>query len=196
MEFNLDSTEEKIINATFKILHNEGYDKTTTKKIAKEAGVNEVTIFRKFDNKSNLVEITKEYYIQKFINRLEKIIEFDNNEEIDVYLRNNFNGVLDLPDDEFDIIKVALEEVRGVSSTKLLITQITDTILDKLEVFFNMQMDNGKIRKVDSKALGVMCVSVTFLSIVLWRVYNKSPSVETEHYADSFFDMLFNGILP
>ena len=51
MEGEFDSTEEKIINATFDILQKEGFEKTTTKKIAREAGVNEVTIFRKFENK-------------------------------------------------------------------------------------------------------------------------------------------------
>ncbi|WP_459538200.1 TetR/AcrR family transcriptional regulator [Methanobrevibacter sp.] len=45
-EFN--STDKKIIKATFDILQKEGVTKTTTKKIAAEAGVNEVTIFRKF----------------------------------------------------------------------------------------------------------------------------------------------------
>ena len=34
----------------------EGVQKATTKKIAAEAGVNEVTIFRKFENKKNLIE--------------------------------------------------------------------------------------------------------------------------------------------
>lgn len=60
-EFN--STDEKIIRATFGILQKEGFAKATTKKIAAEAGVNEVTVFRKFQNKNNLVEITKEYYL-------------------------------------------------------------------------------------------------------------------------------------
>lgn len=42
------STDEKIIKATFGILQSEGFAQATTKKIAAEAGVNEVTIFRNF----------------------------------------------------------------------------------------------------------------------------------------------------
>ena len=53
-------TDEKIINATFEILQEEGLAKATTKKIAAKAGVNEVTIFRNFKNKKNLIETTKE----------------------------------------------------------------------------------------------------------------------------------------
>ena len=61
------STDEKIIKATFSILQKEGFAKATTKKIAAEAGVNEVTIFRNFQHKNNLVEVTKEYYLQIFL---------------------------------------------------------------------------------------------------------------------------------
>ena len=77
-EFN--STDKKIIQATFSILQREGFTKATTKKIAAEAGVNEVTIFRKFQNKNNLVEITKDYYLQIFIKKLEEIFEFEEDE--------------------------------------------------------------------------------------------------------------------
>ena len=64
------STDEKIIKATFEILQEEGFAKATTKKISAKAGVNEVTIFRNFTNKKNLVEATKEYYRQILISKL------------------------------------------------------------------------------------------------------------------------------
>jgi len=70
-EFN--STDIKIIKATFEILQEEGFAKATTKKIATKAGVNEVTIFRKFQNKNNLVEITKDYHLKLLIEKLEEI---------------------------------------------------------------------------------------------------------------------------
>ena len=64
-----ENTEEKIIKATFDILQKEGVQKATTKKIAAEAGVNEVTIFRKFENKKNLVEITIDYYMERLLGK-------------------------------------------------------------------------------------------------------------------------------
>ena len=67
-----ENTEEKIMKATFDILQREGLAKTTTKKIAAEAGVNEVTIFRKFENKKNLINATKEFFLKKFTKVLDK----------------------------------------------------------------------------------------------------------------------------
>ena len=75
---DFNSTDEKIIQATFSILQKEGLTKATTKKIAAEAEVNEITIFRKFQNKNNLVEITKEYYLKIFLEKLETHLRENN----------------------------------------------------------------------------------------------------------------------
>lgn len=191
-EFN--STDEKIINATFKILQKEGLTKATTKKIASEAGVNEVTIFRNFKNKNNLIEITKEYYLQILIEKLEDIFDFNEDDEIESYLQSNFLGLLNLPDDEFSIIKVAIEEVRDTPERKKLISRITTAVISKLEEFFNSQIEKGEIRPVDSKVLALMCFSITFQSIILWKIYDKQPNIETYNYANGFLDILYNGI--
>ena len=106
------STDEKIIKATFGILQSEWFTKATTKKIAAEAGVNEVTIFRNFKNKNNLVEITKDYYLQLLIGKLEEIFEFQEDEGIEEYLKITFFGILNLSEDDLSIIRVAMEEVR------------------------------------------------------------------------------------
>ena len=143
------STDEKIIKATFGILQKEGFVKATTKRIAAEAGVNEVTIFRNFQNKNNLIEITKNYYLQRFLDKLEEIFDFNEDEEIEDYLQSNFVGLLNLSDEDFSIIKVAMEEVREIPEKKQLIAQITDTIIDKLDEFFKCQIEKGKIRDVE-----------------------------------------------
>ncbi|WP_405293655.1 TetR/AcrR family transcriptional regulator [Methanobrevibacter sp.] len=191
-EFN--STDKKIINATFKILQKEGFAKATTKKIAAEAGVNEVTIFRKFQNKNNLVEITKECYLVRYLEKMEEIFDFNEDDEIEEYLQSNFVGLLNLSENEYSIIKLAMEEVRDIPERKQLISRITGTIIDKLEEFFKSQIEKGKIRQIDARVLAGMCFSITFQSVILWKVYDMSPSVETDQYANNFLDILYNGI--
>ena len=189
-----ENTEEKIINATFKLLQREGIEKATTKKIATEAGVNEVTIFRKFGNKQNLIEKTKTHFIKVFIDKLKGVFYFKGDEDIEDYLRGAFNGLLNLSDKDFSIIKVAMEEVREIPEKKLLITQITDVVLNKLEEFFKIQNENGVIRDIDTRVLAVMCFSIVFQSVILRKVYGKTPNFDTDYYSDNIFDVLFNGI--
>ena len=51
-----DETQKKILNATMLLIMENGYTATTTKDIAKKAGVNECTIFRKFKGKKESCE--------------------------------------------------------------------------------------------------------------------------------------------
>lgn len=196
MGVELDNTEKKIVDATFEILRKEGVEKATTKRIASAAGVNEVTIFRKFKNKNNLIEITKQYYMNILLSKLEDIFSFKGDEEIDEYLNSNFMGFLNLPEENLSIIKIAMEEVRDISGKKLIISTITNTIIGKLEEYFKLQKEKGNIRDIDTRVLSVMCFSMTFQSIVLWKVYDNTTKVEAIEFGKNYLDMLLNGIKP
>ena len=51
----MDQTSQKIIDAAMELMMERGYSATTTKDIARRAGVNECTIFRKFSEKKEIV---------------------------------------------------------------------------------------------------------------------------------------------
>lgn len=51
-----DATQEAILEAAFTAVLTHGYDGATTRRIAALAGVNEVTLFRKFGTKARLLE--------------------------------------------------------------------------------------------------------------------------------------------
>ncbi len=50
-----DETRERILRAAAKVFTERGYEGATTRAIAAEAGVNEVTLFRRFGSKKNLL---------------------------------------------------------------------------------------------------------------------------------------------
>ncbi len=194
MLFERENTEEKIIAATFNIVQKEGVQKATTKKIAAEAGVNEVTIFRKFDNKKNLIEATKDYYLTRLLSKLEETFDFDEDDDIKEYLKRSFHGILEFTEEDFSIIGVAMQEIKGSSDRKLLISQITDAIINKLEEFFLLQLEKGRIKNVNSKAISLMCFSIIFQSLILWQIYGETTDIESDYFADDYLDIIFNGI--
>lgn len=195
MEAEIDKTSEKIIKATLVVLQEYGFDKATTKKIAAEAGVNELTIFRKFKNKKNLIEATKKYHLQILINKLNEIFDFTEDENIEEFLRISFFGILTLEDDDFSILKVAMEEVRNEDDDESLISEITDLILNKLEDFFKLQIEKGLIKDINTKSISVMCYSSLFQSVILWKIYNKSLGFETNNYIDDLLNIFLEGIM-
>ena len=196
MKIEEGSTDEKIVAATYKILREDGVEKATTKRIASEAGVNEVTIFRNFKNKKNLISVVKDYYIERFIKILEDIFDFDGDEEINDYLKSNFYKIAAIPEEEFSIMKIAMEEVREIPEKKRLVSRINNTIIKKLEEFFILKKEQGKIREINTRAIAVMCFSITFQSLVLWKTYSEDTELDIEEYSAEFSDILFNGINP
>lgn len=194
MTIELDSTEEKIVKATFKLLQKDGLEKTTTKKIAAEAGVNEVTVFRKFNNKKNLIEFIKNYYLDLLIAELNEIFEYSEDESIEEYLKICFFGILNLSDDDFSILKVAMEEVRSTPDKKPLISEVTELIFDKLEEFFKSKIDSGEIKETNPKSLAILCFNSLFQSVILWKVYNINFGFETNHYVDDLLSIMLEGI--
>lgn len=93
------NTKEKILNASRELFQKKGYHQTTTKEIAKKAGVNEVTIFRKFKTKKGLFEAGyKHFYYEPNAKELEnyKLLEpsdFLNklgNKIYEILVRNEF----------------------------------------------------------------------------------------------------------
>ena len=196
MLFEKENTEEKIITATFNIVQREGVQKATTKKIAAEAGVNEVTIFRKFENKKNLIEATKDYYMTKLLSRLEETFDYDEDESIEDYLKHCFHGILDFSQEDISIIRVAMQEIKGETDKKLLISHITDTIINKMVEFFKLQLEKVVIKNVNSKAISVMCFSIIFQSTILWQIYGNNADIDSDIFADDYLDIIFNGIKP
>jgi len=60
---NNNETSQKIMRVALRLFSEKGYYPTTTKQIAGEAGVNELTLFRHFGSKGNLFQVTTEHYV-------------------------------------------------------------------------------------------------------------------------------------
>lgn len=73
-------TNERIMLAAIDLMSDKGYDQTTTKEIADAAGVNEVTLFRHFGSKQNLLEQAIRTY--HYGEEMTKLFEHELQEEL------------------------------------------------------------------------------------------------------------------
>lgn len=67
------NTEDRILNACINLFSQKGYSAVTTKEIAKEAGVSEMTLFRHFESKHNLFAKAFEKFV--FLPRFKVLFE-------------------------------------------------------------------------------------------------------------------------
>ena len=89
-----------------------------------------------------------------------------------------------------------MQEIKGSSDRKLLMSQITDAIINKLEEFFLLQLEKGVIKNVNPKAISLMCFSIIFQSLILLQIYGNTTDIESDQFADDYLDIIFNGIKP
>jgi len=71
----LDETEKKIMDAALKNFSRYGYKAATTMDIARDAGVNDSTLFRRFKTKKNLYDMVAKHNIELIAGEFNSIIK-------------------------------------------------------------------------------------------------------------------------
>lgn len=194
MEIGLDKTEQKIVDATIFLLDKEGMNGTTTKKIAKKAEVSEVTVFRKFKSKDNLLKIAKIYYSDYFLEKISDIFTNYEDTDLESLLKNTWWKLVNFLDNNMDIIKIALDELMSSPEEEKMFSKFSDEVLKNLTNIFQEQIDKGKIRKINPSAAALTVFSVIVEGIIFWKFESKVSNDDTNKYLDDFLDIFINGI--
>jgi len=119
MNYN-NETSKKIMEVALKLFSEKGYYSTTTKEIAKEASVNELTIFRHFGSKSHLFQVTTEAHVMD--SQVDEILSDTQHLDFEasmmliairiyeLFIKNKklYKVQMKLADDEKDFIKLKL----------------------------------------------------------------------------------------
>lgn len=194
MEIELDKTEQKIVDATIFLLDKEGMNGTTTKKIAKKAEVSEVTVFRKFKSKDNLLKIAKIYYSDYFLEKISDIFTNYEDTDLESLLKNTWWKLVNFLDNNMDIIKIALDELMSSPEEEKMFSKFSDEVLKNLTNIFQEQIDKGKIRKINPSAAALTVFSIIVEGIIFWKFESKVSNDDINKYLDDFLDIFINGI--
>ena len=194
MEIELDKTEQKIVDATIFLLDKKGMNGTTTKKIAKKAEVSEVTVFRKFKSKDNLLKIAKIYYSDYFLEKISDIFTNYEDTDLESLLKHIWGKLVNFLDNNLDIIKIALDELMSNPEEEKIFSKFSDEVLKNLTNIFQEQIDKGKIRKIIPSAAALTVFSVIVEWIIFWKFESKVSNDDTNKYLDDFLDIFINGI--
>lgn len=88
--------EDKILKTSLELFSKYGYSGVTTKRIASESGVNEVTIFRKFESKSKLFqEVITNFSVEgNIINKLKNDLTGTIENDLLIFAEDFYNFLL------------------------------------------------------------------------------------------------------
>jgi AcrR family transcriptional regulator len=191
----LMNTEDKILDATIMLLDQVGWKGATTKRIASEAGVNEVTVFRKFKNKEALLKAAKERSANTFLEELDSLFDIDDSCDVDVYLMTIWKNASQMIDKRINLIRISMEEVRGIPLEEKVLPKISDMISHHLVEYFQKQIKRGVIRNIDPEVAGLTIFSIVFQMNVMWKIYEQKQEKDQEQYMKNFLEIFLNGII-
>lgn len=192
-ETHLDETSQKIIDAAMALVRDKGYVATTTKEIARAAGVNECTLFRKFESKKDIVlqganqagwraNVTPEIF---------ENVEWELQADLEMFMR----AYIDRMTPDFVNLSIGLRAPQLYEETKQLIMKVPQAFLMTLTDYLNQMCEMGKIPEKDFKTLALTVFSATFGYTFLNASFGKElTDFEKDKYIKESVQMFVKGI--
>ena len=189
-------TQTRILKAAQKLFARRGYDGTTTRDLAQEAGVAEGTLFRHFENKKAiLIEVATQGWIEILTDLLTELSEMGSYKAIAQVMRRR---MLNLHQNA-DLLKVCFLEAQFHPDLRDRIqTEVIVKMTDVAEAFFQTAMDQGIYRQMNPRLvaqvfLGMFTVAGFSRDTIM---PNQASPQETIEMAEGMADIFLNGVLP
>ena len=196
-EFKSD-TCQKLLAATLKLISLKGYLGATTREIASEAGVTEVTLFRHFGSKEKLFEEMLKRY--SFLPELKELLpELEGNcsdyTEVLLTIGTRFFGTLK---ERKSLVRIMTCEIQLYpEKVRVVHSKFIDEMIQVLAGYFRLQQDKGLLRRFPSETaarafLGMIFSFFHVEEIVKGRDMKKN---EVKKTINEFVNILVQGTL-
>ena len=189
----MDETSQKIIDAAMSLVRDKGYVATTTKAIARVAGVNECTLFRKFKSKKDIVlqGANQAGWRANVIPEIFENVEWDLQADLEMFMR----AYMDRMTPDFVNLSIGLRAPQLYEETKQLIMKVPQAFLETFTDYLNKMCEMGKIPRKDFKSLVMTVFSATFGYTFLNASFgNELTDVKKEEYIKESVQMFVKGI--
>lgn len=189
------TVEDKILNAARKVFSKDGYNGATTIKIAKEANVNEITIFRKFKSKENLLKAVIEKNQAETLETLDHILCREKSVDVEICIKSLGITLKQFFDDRMDFILMMVAEGRKRPEIKRLFTLFRSKLFEHLKEYFINQIEQDNIRKVDPDVLAFNLFSFIFYKSMSEKIFEDDLLTDDSESFEDYTDILMRGIL-
>lgn len=189
----MDDTSQKIIDATMTLIRDKGYVATTTKDIARLAGVNECTLFRKFKNKKDIVlsGVSQEKWRADLTPAVFQNVNWDLQSDLEMFM----NAYMDRVTPDFVNLSVGLRAPQIYEETAPMIMKVPQSFLTALIGYFEKMEERGKIDHMDFEALALTIFTSTFGYTFISASFNQNLSkVSRKDFIKTSVELFVKGI--
>jgi len=188
-------TRSKILQSAQKLFARQGFDGTTTKDLANDAGVAEGTLFRYFTNKKAiLVEVATQGWIKILTDLLTELSEMASYKAIAQMMRKRMIHM----EENVDLMKVCFMEAQFHPELR---ERIQNEVINKMteiaEVYFAEAIAKGAYRPtLDPKVVARIFVGMFAIAgFSNTTMSNHSSPQEIQEMAEGIADIFLNGVL-
>ena len=189
----MDNTSQKIIDATMSLIRDKGFVATTTKDIAKLAGVNECTLFRKFKSKKDIA--LKGVEQEKWRGNVSPEIFQDVVWELQPDLEMFMNAYMEKITPDFVKLSIGLRAPQIYEEVAPGIMKIPQAFVSSLTEYFRNMEKKGKLTHLDFECLAATIFSATFGYTFLNASFeDKLSKTDKNNFIKKSVEMFINGI--
>lgn len=189
----MDETRQKIIDAAMALVRDKGYAATTTKEIAHMAGVNECTLFRKFENKKDIIlnGMEQEKWRPEVTMEIFQRVRWELKPDLRLFMKTYMDKIT--PD--FVNLSIGLRAPQLYGDTAPLIMKIPKAFVSALVEYFKGMEERGKIPQLDFECLAMTIFSTTFGFTFLKASFASDlTDIEQESFIEKSVDTFIEGI--
>lgn len=190
----VDDTSQKIIDATMCLIREKGYVATTTKDIAKAAGVNECTLFRKFQSKKDIAlhGVEQEKWRAGMKAEVFQHVVWELKPDLEMFM----NCYMERITPDFVKLSIGLRAPQIYKEAEPSIMKIPQVFLDSLVDYFQSMERLGKIPHLDFECLAITIFSATFGYTFLKASFEQKLSkIEQKEFVQKSVEWFLQGIL-
>ncbi len=188
------STKEKILKTAIKLFSQKGYLGATTKEIAKEAGIAEVTLFRYFPSKENLFEETLSVY--SFLPVLKGLLPKLTSRPFEEALKIIALEYLNTLESKKYLIKIMHSEVYNYpDKVHKIYHSFINEMIKTLASFFEEYQKKGVLREfnTNSGAMAFLGMFFSFFNARELHMMKKFKEIEVKNIVEDFIDIFMRG---
>lgn len=175
------------------LVRDKGYVATTTKEIAKVAGVNECTLFRKFKNKKDIVlqGVNQSQWRANVTPEIFKNVQWDLRADVEMFMR----AYIDRMSPDFVNLSIGLRAPQLYEETSSFIMKVPQAFLSSFTEYLNKMYELGKISGANFDALAMTVFSSIFGYAFLSASFGEELSkVEKDEYIKNSVHMFISGL--
>lgn len=188
------SSKEKILQASIELFMTKGYKKTTTKLIAKEAGVNEVTIFRLFGKKKNIIEEIV-YSKISHMNALKGYFKNDVSYNLEEDLFESSLLYYNAMSKNLPFMMTLLDELGG--DFERIFSVLPSHVNQTYQTYFDQMYERGVIKEADSDFLArSFTTMIVGIAMTKCMTNNVIISMDSDVFIKKNVEIFAQGITP